>query len=265
MEDTSTAFAALQPRSSGFLMRDSAPAFAVALPFLLCQAALGFFLPFRPSFSARWPCPCPLFLHSSCPRDRRWARSLSVRAGRDPHHRLACLILGLGFLFAAVCVYLDLGLEMLIGADLRIACMESPACRRTTTSLERPVKSLCSSHSYVIAPSSSIHHLRVRQVLLLWHVVPLHSLPRSNKSLACRVLGTFHISFIAIALYHYLVENFDNPFALLLPFWYELSIISCREIESDRREGACRCVCVVSSEMIRTDFRFILRLWWQCR
>jgi hypothetical protein len=196
-------------------------------PLLAVPGCTQFFLPFRPSFSARWPCPCPLFAHSNCLLDRRWARSLSVRAGRDPHARLACLILDPGFLFAAVCVYLDLGQQRPIGTDLRIACMESPACRRTTTSLETPVKSLCSSHSYVIAPSLSIHHLPVGQVLLLWRVVPLHSLPRSNRSLACRVLGTFHISFIAIALYHYLVENFDNPIALLLPFWYELSIIPC--------------------------------------
>jgi hypothetical protein len=38
--------------------------------------------------------------------------------------------------------------------------------------------------------------------------------------LDCRVLGTVHISFIAAALYHYLVQNFENPLAPLFSFWY---------------------------------------------
>jgi hypothetical protein len=188
-------------------------------PLLAVPGCTRFFLPFRSCFPAHWPCP-PLPSSSSL-RDRRWARALSVRTSCDPHVRLACLLLSPGFLFAAVFVHLALSLEMPIGADLRIASMESPACRRTITSFGTPVKSLSSSHSYVIAPSSSAHYSQAGQVLLLWHVMPLHSLPRSNSSLACRVLGTFHISFIAIALYHYLVENFANPVALLLPFWYE--------------------------------------------
>jgi hypothetical protein len=34
-----------------------------------------------------------------------------------------------------------------------------------------------------------------------------------------RLLSTLHISFIAIALYHYLIDNFTNVLALLIPFW----------------------------------------------
>jgi hypothetical protein len=35
-----------------------------------------------------------------------------------------------------------------------------------------------------------------------------------------RILGTLHLSFIAVALYHYLVKNFDNILAVIVPFWF---------------------------------------------
>jgi hypothetical protein len=34
-----------------------------------------------------------------------------------------------------------------------------------------------------------------------------------------RILGTIQLIFITLALYHYMVDNFSNVLAVLIPFW----------------------------------------------